>query len=191
MVLNMDCTGLVFDTTCLSHFAIADRVDVLGDLVKGLPCHSTTVVLEEVRRGAARHEQLRAIFEQEWITVQRIDASIDRLATFVRWTERIGSGNDRDLGEASVLAVAAELGATAVVDDLAAKKVALHHYPKVHGTLWLLAEAWKIGKATEVQVCNLVNSLIDSGMRLPCTGNDFSDFVKENRMGPWSVRQRH
>ncbi len=188
MVLNMDCAGLVFDTTCLSHFAIADRVDVLGDLVNGLPCHSTSVVFEEIRRGAARHSQLETILEQEWLSVRRIDESIDRLTAFVEWTNRIGTRADRDLGEASVLALAVELGSTAVVDDLAAKSVALRHYPKVHGTLWLLAEAWRVGRATEVQACNLVNSLIDSGMRLPCTSSDFPDFVKGNRMGPWSRR---
>ncbi|MFG3339759.1 hypothetical protein [Glycomyces sp. NPDC048151] len=190
MELTFERTGLVFDTTCLSHFAIADRIDVLGDFVRGVPCRSTSVVFEEIRRGLVKHPELRTIAEQEWITFERIDASIDRLAQFVHQTTLLGTQNGRNLGEASVVAVAQELEATAIVDDLGAKLVARRHYDHVHGTLWLLAEIWRVGKATEVELCNLVDLLAGSGMRLPCKGTEFPNFVKGNKIGPWAGGKR-
>lgn len=114
-----------------------------------------------------------------------IDASLERLGSFVSWADRMGVEGGNDLGESSVLAVAEELGFTAVVDDRHARTVASTHYSEVHGTLWLLAEAWRIERATENQVCNLVTALHDSGMRLPCLGNDFPRFARKHRIGPW------
>ena len=40
---------LVFDTTCLSHFARADRLDVLGDLVAGVESYISDGVWAEIR----------------------------------------------------------------------------------------------------------------------------------------------
>jgi hypothetical protein len=37
---------LVFDTMCLSHFALAERLDVLRDLVVDSECWTTGVVVE-------------------------------------------------------------------------------------------------------------------------------------------------
>jgi hypothetical protein len=39
----------VLDAMCLSHFARADRLDVLRDLLVEKECWTTHVVLEEVR----------------------------------------------------------------------------------------------------------------------------------------------
>lgn len=190
MELNFDCSSIIFDTTCLSHFAIIDRIDVLGDFVNGLQCHSTSVVLEEIRRGIPQHPELERIQAQEWITFQRLDDDLERLTRFVHWSRLLGADNSRNFGEASVLALATELGATALVDDLSAKRVAKRHYDQVHGTLWLLAEVWRLGGATEVQLCNLVDLLANSGMRLPCRGNEFPNFVKENKLGRRSKSKR-
>lgn len=173
------------DTSCLRHFAVADRIDVLGDLVKGIPCRTTSVVLDELRRQLPKVPELQRVFEQGWLEEERIDDSLERLGSFVTWAERLGAKGGHDLGEASVLAVAVELGYTAVVDDLQAKTVAATHYRPVHGTLWLLAESWRIERASEAQVCSLVNALRESGMRLPCSGNDFPAFARSNKIGPW------
>ncbi|WP_143014795.1 hypothetical protein [Glycomyces harbinensis] len=140
---------------------------------------------DELRRRIPEAPELRRVFDQSWLSEERIDESLERLGSFVSWAERIGSKGGHDLGEASVLAVASELGFTAVLDDRHARSVASAHYRQVHGTLWLLAESWRIDRATEVQVCNLVNALRDSGMRLPCSGGDFSKFAKTNKLGPW------
>jgi len=117
---------LVFDTTCLSHFARADR-----------------------------------------------------LRRFTVWTGRVGAGT-RDLGEASVLAAAEELDAVALVDERDATRVGRAYGIEVHGTVWLLAQACRDGKVTEVGAGNLVDALSATGMRLPCTGAEFPRFVREH-----------
>ncbi len=45
----------VLDGMCMSHFARADRLDVLRDLLVDKECWTTQVVLEEVSRGVAAH----------------------------------------------------------------------------------------------------------------------------------------
>jgi len=50
---------LVFDATCLSHFARAERLDVLRDLLVDKECWTTRVVLEEVRHGVTAHPSLK------------------------------------------------------------------------------------------------------------------------------------
>jgi hypothetical protein len=49
----------VIDAMCLSHFARAERFDVLRDLLLDKECWTTQVVLEEVRQGVAAYPALR------------------------------------------------------------------------------------------------------------------------------------
>ena len=46
---------------CMSHFARADRLDVLRDLLVDKECWTTQVVLEEVSRGVAVHPALNVV----------------------------------------------------------------------------------------------------------------------------------
>lgn len=123
---------LVFDTTCLSHFARADRLDVLGDLLAGAASYVPHVVREELRSGSAVYPELAQVLDVEWLRIVTLD-SLDRLQRFTVWTSRIGSGM-RDLGEASVLAVAEELGAIALIDEREATRVGRSYGVDVHGT---------------------------------------------------------
>ncbi|MBN1172843.1 MAG: hypothetical protein JXA67_11765 [Micromonosporaceae bacterium] len=52
---------LVFDTTCLSHFARADRLDVLADLLAGGQSLVPDVVREEIRAGSVNWHSLTAL----------------------------------------------------------------------------------------------------------------------------------
>jgi predicted nucleic acid-binding protein len=169
---------LVFDTTCLSHFARADRLDVLGDLLAGTESFVPHVVREEIRDGSEEHPELAQVLDVEWLRVIGLD-SLDRLRRFTVWTSRVGAGM-RDLGEASVLAVAEELGAVALIDERDATRIGRAHGVDVHGTIWLLASACCDGKLTEVAASNLVDTLTTTGMRLPCTGADFPRYASVN-----------
>ncbi|MFD0743645.1 hypothetical protein ACFQ1L_18880 [Phytohabitans flavus] len=164
----------MFDTTCLSHFARADRLDVLGDLLAGDDSFVPHVVREEIREGIRAHPELAQVLTIEWLRIVPLD-NLDRLRAFTIWTGRVGAGR-RNLGEASVLAVAEELGAVALIDDRDATRVGRAHGIAVHGTIWLLARACRDGKLTEVGASNLVDALSGTGMRLPCTGADFPRF---------------
>ena len=169
---------LVFDTTSLSHFARADRLDVLGDLLVGAECCVRDVVGDELRQGSALYPALATVLDVEWLTIVALDTP-DRLMRFATWTTRVGAGT-RDRGEASVLAVAEELGAVALIDERDATRVGRASGVDVHGTVWLLTRSCHEGKLTEVAAGNLVDSLAASGMRLPCTGSEFPRFAREH-----------
>jgi predicted nucleic acid-binding protein len=167
--------ALVFDTTCLSHFALAERLDVLRDLVVEYDCRTTHVVREELRRGGERHALLIDAPELEWLEVIALD-SLGELARFIEWAKRLGAG-DRNLGESSVCAAAEINAAIAIIDDGDACRVARRHGLEVHGTIWLLASACRTGKLTVTACGNIVDALRDTGMRLPCTGREFGDYA--------------
>jgi predicted nucleic acid-binding protein len=169
---------LVFDTTCLSHFARADRLDVLGDLLAGVESFVPHVVRAEIRDGSVAYPELTQVLSLEWLRVVPLD-TLDRLRRFTLWVSRIGAGT-RDLGEASALAIAEEFGAVALIDERDATRVGRTHGVDVHGTIWLLARACRDGKLTEVASSNLVENLAVTGMRLPCTGSDFPRYASAN-----------
>lgn len=167
---------LVFDTTCLSYFARADRLDVLGDLLAGVETSVPHVVREEIRGGIGDHPTLSHVLDVEWLRVVPLD-TLDRIRRFAVWTGRVGAGA-RNLGEASVLAIAEEFNAVAIVDERDATRVGRAYGIAVHGTLWLLGRACGEGKLTEVAASNVVDALATAGMRLPCTGGDFPRFAR-------------
>jgi predicted nucleic acid-binding protein len=136
------------------------------------------VVREEIRDGGTAYPELTRVLDVEWLRVVALD-TLDRLRRFTLWTSRVGAGS-RDLGEASVLAVAEELGAVALIDERDATRIGRAHGVNVHGTIWLLAGACRDGKLTEVGASNLVDTLAATGMRLPCTGADFPRYARAN-----------
>jgi hypothetical protein len=50
---------LFFDTMCLSHFARADRLDVLRDLLADWECWTTAVVRKELALGAETYPRIQ------------------------------------------------------------------------------------------------------------------------------------
>jgi predicted nucleic acid-binding protein len=160
---------------CLSHFARAERLDVLRDLLVDKDCWTTRVVLEEVRQGVAAYPELNDVLAADWLTVAELD-TLEEIRCFARWVNRLGSG-ERDLGEASVFAAAELRSATAITDDPAAVRVARTHGLDVHGTIWLLASACRDGKLAEPAAGNLIDALRATGLRLPCTGAEFPGYA--------------
>ena len=100
----------VLDATCLSHFARAERLDVLRDLLVDKECWTTRVVLEELDKGVAEYPALQGVRAGDWLKVAELD-TLDEVQLFASWVGRTGSG-ERDLGEASVFATAELHGAT-------------------------------------------------------------------------------
>lgn len=171
---------LVLDAMCLSHFARAERFDVLRDLLVDKECWTTRVVLEEMRQGVASYPALDVVFGADWLNVVELD-TLDEIRRFAIWVQRLGSG-ERDLGEASVLAAAEPRNATSIIDDREAVRVASAHGAKVHGTLWLLAGACRDGKLAEASASSLIDALRATGLRLPCTGAEFSDYARRHEL---------
>jgi predicted nucleic acid-binding protein len=166
----------VLDAMCLSHFARAERLDVLRDLLVEKECWTTRVVLEELRQGTTAHPALRDVLAGDWLKVAHLD-TLDEIRLFTIWVGRLGSG-ERDLGEASVFAAAELRTATAITDDQGAVRVGRTYGLDVHGTIWLLAGACRDGKLPEPAAGNLVDALRLTGLRLPCTGAEFPDYAR-------------
>jgi hypothetical protein len=89
-----DASPLVLDATCLSHFARADRLDVLQDLLLGRRCWTTEIVLAELNRGLVEYPMLRHVAEQEWLLIAGLD-SIAEIRLYDTWRRRVGS-TERD-----------------------------------------------------------------------------------------------
>ncbi|GGT37129.1 hypothetical protein ACFFV7_28020 [Nonomuraea spiralis] len=169
---------LVFDAMCLNHFARAERLDVLRDLLAGTVCLTTHVVREEIRAGVEAYPLLHAVLDADWLGLARLD-SLDEIRCFAKWAQRIGSSG-RNLGEASVFSAAELSRGIAVTDDREAVAVGRAHGLEVHGTVWLLARASQDGKLNEVAAGNIVDALIATGMRLPCSGSTFGPYVRRH-----------
>lgn len=168
---SADTSALVLDAPGLSHFARADRLDVLRDLLVGRQCWTTETVLAELSQGVADYPLLCNVSGQEWLHVARLD-SLAEIRLYDTWLRRVGSAG-RDQGEASVFATAERQGATAITDDRRAVRVGRFYGLDVHGTIWLLAGACREGKLTAAGTSSLIDALRATGHRLPCTGADF------------------
>jgi len=81
---------LVLDASCLSHFARADRLDVLRDLLVGRQCWTTETVLTELNRGIADYPLLGDVRSQEWLHVAGLD-SVAEIRLYDTWLKRVGS----------------------------------------------------------------------------------------------------
>ena len=171
---------LVFDATCLSHFARADRLDVLRGLLSADECWTTQVVLQELRKGTGEHPALELVTEGNWLSVAEFDTPAKAIL-FAEWARRIGA-EDRDFGEASVFAVAELQGGIPVTDDRRAVAIARARGLAVHGTIWLLARACRDGKLSEPGASSLIDALRETGHRLPCTGTEFPNFARRYKL---------
>lgn len=178
--MTEEIPALVFDTSVLYHAALAERLDVLGSLVARRRCVTTRVVLEELaRRGVEQDEpRLRAVSDEPWLDEVRVDghAEIQHLLT---WMDRLGAG-DRDLGEATVLGFTAASGAVAVIDDDRARRRGRQAGLRVHGTLWLLADACRGELIAPGAAAGYVDAVRATGARLPCRGADFPNWARRH-----------
>ena len=179
---------LFFDTVCLSHFARADRLDVLRDLLVEWECWTTTVVRSELAVGAGTHARLHQALALDWLQVASMD-TLEELDCFVKWAGRLGSG-DGDLGEASVLAAAELQHGIAITDDRDATRVARRFGADVHGTIALLAAACRLDTLTLIAAGNVIDALRAEGAHLPCTGTEFGRFARRYQLLPPAPGQR-
>jgi predicted nucleic acid-binding protein len=169
---------LFFDTMVLSHFARADRLDVLRDLLVERRCWTTVVVRGELAVGVQTHPAIGQALSLDWMQIINLD-ELEDLRCFIKWANRLGSA-ERDLGEVSVLAAAELRHGTAITDDRDATAVARRHGADVHGTIWLLGTACRENKLTPVAAGSIVDALRAQGGRLPCTGDEFPIFAAQH-----------
>jgi predicted nucleic acid-binding protein len=169
--------ALVWDTSCLLHAMRADRLDVLIDCAHGGPDSpsrnvTTQAVVDELgkyRLGAA---------DLPGFEVVHVDG-LDEILTLAKWVGALAKG-EHNRGEATVCAWADVHGATAMLDDKAAREVARCAGLAVHGTLWLIRSAVLRGRLTIAGASGLADALIADGARYPFASGGF---------GGWHARQ--
>lgn len=168
----------VFDSSALHHFAVADRLDVLGSLVRGHTAVTTRAVRDEIERSAVQDPRLLRLAGADWLETRPVDG-LDDLVPLSRWVERIGAGKFHR-GEATVLSYAEVHGAVAIIDDKRAAQLGRRFRVEVHGSLWVIAEACRSGTTSLSSVTGLIDTLRATGARYPCDGAGFEGWAREN-----------
>ena len=161
---------LVLDASPLNHFARAGYLATLQKLLAGHDCVTTRAVIGELAKGAERHREIGDAVDLEWISVVRCD-ELRELYLFAQYMKQLGN-EERNAGEASVLAWAEANGAVAYVDDQVACNIGRNRGVTVHRTLHLVVNAVRADLMTEDAAQALVRSLMDSDARFPAAAGD-------------------
>jgi predicted nucleic acid-binding protein len=77
-----------------------------------------------------------------------------------------------------VLAWAETYQATAIVDDKEARVVGQQHKVDVHGSLWVISAAVRLGKTTAHSASAFVDQLLISGARYPFSLGGFQAWAE-------------
>jgi predicted nucleic acid-binding protein len=174
-------TTLVWDASCLFYAARADRLDVLADYAAGPHgsrwCNVTTQAVVDELSGHGL-----AVGALSWLDVVHVDG-LGELTSLLAWMERHGAG-EHHRGEATVCAWADAHGATAVLDDRNARKVAATYGLAVHGSLWVLAQGVVNGRASLASAANFVDILLAEGARYGLEKGEFPAWCRENDLLP-------
>ncbi len=157
--------ALVFDASPLSHFARAGRLQTLERLTAGDTCNVTRAVRAELNAGIPAYPRLGEILAAAWLHVVDVDEPRE-LEAFAAYARRLVVG-ERNVGEASTLAWAEVHGAIAVVDDLAARKLAKARGVPLRGSIGLVMQGVAGGVITVDDGLALLQELRNAGARLP------------------------
>jgi predicted nucleic acid-binding protein len=157
----------IFDTTALSNFAAAGRIDLLESRFRGR-AFVTAEVADELRSGVnAGYTYLNALLDgidvvnpAGWLCVlsasspeeHRLRAEFDLLL---------------DPGEASCLALAISKRLTLVTDDLAARRLASEHHVALSGTVGILIALTRSGDLALSDANGMLAGMIQRGYRSP------------------------
>lgn len=169
---------LIFDTSPLCHFARADWLNVLKAVVGEREALIPDVVVSELRLLGTSDSRVLAVLDTPWIQHREL-RNPDEIAAFADFSARLVR-NDRNRGEAGVLALARTLPGIAVIDDGAGRKAARDHGVDCSPTLRLLCDAIRQGLLTVPLVSILADDLIINEYRLPFKPGDFEKWGRDN-----------
>ena len=159
-------TSLAFDTTALSHFARAGRIDELRRAVADDQPVLLAEVAAELVRGIPEYPSLGSAAVIDWLQQVELE-ELPELAAFATYKGELGGGPARNNGEAAVLAWVSIHGGIALIDEVVARGIGIREGMQVHGSLWLLVRSFKTRALDRATVEAVVDGLIATGMRLP------------------------
>lgn len=173
---------LIFDTSVLSCFSRADKLQVLDLLTRGEGRRVTThAVLHELRQGIPTHPKLALAEEQRWIAPVAVDG-LEELKRFAEFSRRLVDHQNRNVGEASALAWAKVHGCVFLSDDQTALLIADEYNIRRRRTLAIIANGVRSNLLSQPEAGALVDDLIGGGAHFPCRGG--SEFLSwANREG--------
>lgn len=168
-----------FDSSVLSPFARARRLDVLERLTARHARVTTPAVLGEIDRAVAMYPDLATVRTASWLQVVHGD-SVAELVTFDEFVRILG-GSSRNLGEASLLAWAKHAGGVAILDDHGAVNAAKSKQVPVRRSLALLCEGLQAHTVTMAEASAIIDDVQRlGGARLPCDGAGFAAWAEAN-----------
>jgi hypothetical protein len=85
--------ALGFDSSVLSPFARAGRLDVLERLTDGRRCVVTPAVLDELDRGCVKYPRLADVRALSWLETVEAN-SLEELRAFSRYVRILGAGSE-------------------------------------------------------------------------------------------------
>lgn len=161
-------TTFVFDTTCVSHFARASRLDVLRALTHGHRRLLPNEVARELRDGLQRYPALGSVFQVDWLEI----VELPFLATVhaAAYKGEFGGHDRQHLGEAEVLGWLRVHEGVGIVDDQVATHVAERDGLSVRSTLAVIVDGYRSSILSRQEAVDLVDELKDTDMRLPVDG---------------------
>ncbi len=149
------------DTVTLSNFALAGRLDILTERYPGR-LWTTTTVLDEVIRGIGEGHPLQDIVDlAEQSMLEVIALSPSQRQGCLRLQSRLGSG------EASLIAVAVEGGATVVTDDRVARDACRERQIPVTGTIGILRATVRDGQISVQEADETLARMVRAGFFSP------------------------
>jgi len=173
---------LVFDTSPLSCFARAGRLETLRELTEGHRRVFTPAVRDEVELGVHQYASLEDVLECAWLELVHGD-TLKELTAFSEYVRLLGCG-PRDVGEAATLAWAEAHHAIAVIDDQTAVNAAHSRHVSVKRTLALISTGIQQDLISNDDAAILVDELIGGGARFPCDGRRFIAWAREKDLIP-------
>lgn len=159
----------MFDAGPLSAFARVGRLDLLAARYTGKALW-TLEVRDEIERGAARFPALGEIPRAGWLgdPVRMTDpADLLEIEHLRRALGGTAEQPLRHLGEAATLVLARREGATAVLDDHDARRLAVALGVTLIGTLGILRASVRDGTLSHEEAWRIVHEMIVSGARFP------------------------
>ena len=156
----------VFETTVLSAFALAGRLDIVRELYSGRATW-TLVVHDELIQGMKEEPLLGDAVAADWLGEPQPVFDTARVENL---RQRLGgrTNDERHHGEATCIALAEQTGAGILVDDRDAKHLAEVSEIPTGTTLSVLTVAVREGRVSANEASELVADLIDRhGRRLP------------------------
>jgi hypothetical protein len=146
---------LIADTTVISNFAYANRLDLL----KGIGNTCTTMEVMDELQVAKRRGILQIGFSDLSIEILKMDEN--ERDTFIRLSSKFGRG------EASCLSIALHRKASILTDDLDARRFAQKGSICVSGSIGVLVKAIDRGQLSMVQGNHLLHLMIAKGFYSP------------------------